>query len=194
MSMDYRQLCVDLFGTDDVAKLEQMAAELKTRNTRNAGRKKKFSPADVRAMEDLLDQGCTIQQVAEQFDTSRQIVSKYLNPKPQEGCTMRIAYMCGHRPCTLIDVDFLRKKVYVRNRTNDLLHRAFGVVESPTWEDFQEFLKSRCFPPTRGNIKAELRALGLTDYDPLQIVEKTQGRTAEDNLWLKFRYFKRKVS
>ena len=50
-------------------------------------------------------------------------------------------------------------------------------------------MKSRCFPVTRGNVKAELRALGLTDYDPLQIVEKTHGRTAEDDLWLKFRYY-----
>ena len=184
MPTDYRKLCVELFGTDDVTKLEQIAAELKTKNTRNAGRKKKFSPADVGAMEKLLAQGCTIQQVAEQFGTSRQIVAKYLNPKLPKGCTMRMTYMCGHRPCTLIDVDFLSEKVYVYNRTDDLLHRAFGVVEDPTWEDFQDFLKSRCFPATRGNVKAELRALGLTDYDPLQIVEKTHGRTAEDDLWL----------
>ena len=189
MPTDYRKLCVDLFGTDDVAKLERIAAELKSKNTRNAGRKKKFSPVDVIAMEKLLAQGCTVQQVAERFGTSRQIVAKYVNPKPKKGCTLRMTYMCGHRPCTLIDVDFLSEKVYVYNRTDDLLHRAFGVVEDPTWADFQEFLKSRCFPAARGNVKAELRALGLTDYDPLQIVEKTHGRTAEDDLWLKFRYY-----
>ena len=79
--------------------------------------------------------------------------------------------------------------VRAASRNNDLLHRAFGVVKDSSWEDFQEFLKSRCFPPTRGNVKEELRALGLTDYDPLQIVEKTHGRTAEDRLWLKFRYY-----
>lgn len=49
-------------------------------------------------------------------------------------------------------------------------------------------MQSRCFPPTRGGLKAELKALGLTDYDPLQILEKTHGRTAEDALWLKFQY------
>ena len=37
MPTDYRKLCADLFGTDDVAKLDQLAAELKTKNTRNAG-------------------------------------------------------------------------------------------------------------------------------------------------------------
>ena len=179
-------------GGEDVkgySKMAKIAAELKTQNARNAGRKKKFTFVDINAMEKLLAQGCTIQQVAEQFGTSRRIVTKYVNPKPNKGCTLRMTYMYGRRPCTVIDVDFLRQKVYIRNRTDDLLHRAFGVLENPSWEDFEEFLKSRCFPPTRGNMKAELQALGLTDYDPIQIVEKTHGRTVEDSLWLKFQYY-----
>lgn len=32
MPTDYRKLCVNLFGTDDVAKLERIATELKTKN------------------------------------------------------------------------------------------------------------------------------------------------------------------
>lgn len=188
MSTNYQQLCANLLGIDGVAKTREVAAQLKTRNIRNTGRKK-FTPADVDAMRRLLAQGCTVQQVAERFDASRSTVSRYLNPKPKKGCTLRITYMYGRRPCTVIDVDFLYQKVYIQNRTDDLLHRAFGVVEDPSWEDFQDFLESRCFPPTRGNVKAELRALGLTDYDPLQIVEKTHGRTAEDSLWLKFQYY-----
>ena len=53
------------------------------------------------------------------------------------------------------------------------------------------FLQDRCFPKTRGNVKTVLTGLGLQDYDPLQIVEKTNGRTAEDDLWLKFHYYGR---
>ena len=34
-----------------------------------------------------------------------------------------------------------------------------------------------------------LKDLQLADYDTLQIVEKTQGRMAEDDLWLKFAYY-----
>lgn len=188
MSTNYQQLCANLFGIDGVAKTREVAAQLKTSAIRNMDRKK-FTPADVDAMKRLLARGCTVQQVAERFDASRSTVSRYLNPKPKKGCTLRMTYMYGRRPCTVIDVDFLHQKVYIQNRTDDLLHRAFGVVEDPCWEDFQEFLKSRCFTPTRGNIKTELRALGLTDYDPLQIVEKTNGHTAEDSLWLKFQYY-----
>lgn len=124
-------------------------------------------------MERLLAQGCTIQQVAEQFGTSRQIVAKYLNPKLPKGCTMRMTYMCGHRPCTLIDVDFLSEKVYVYNRTDDLLHRAFGVVEDPTWEDFQDFEKpllpghpGECQGGTAGAGSHRLRSASNRGEDP----------------------------
>ena len=78
---------------------------------------------------------------------------------------------------------------YRDDRTDDMLHRAFGVVEKPTWEHFEEFLADRCFPETRGNLKAILKELNIGSYDKLQIVEKTKGRTTDDNLWIKFKYY-----
>ena len=99
---------------------------------------------------------------------------------------MRMTLMYQNRPCTAIDVNFLQNKIKIQNYTKDILHRAFGIKEDPTWEDFCVFLQDRCFPKTRGNVKAVLAGLGLQDYDQLQIVEKTNGRTAEDDLWLKF--------
>ena len=48
--------------------------------------------------------------------------------------------------------------------------------------------RSGVFRKHGGHLKDELRALGLDSYDPLQIVEKTNGRTAEDDLWLKIQY------
>jgi len=72
-----------------------------------------------------------------------------------------------------------------------MLRRAFGAIENPSWIDFENFLKERCFPATRGNAKELLKQLGITDYDPMQIVEKTRGRTAEDDMWLKFNYYPR---
>ena len=101
---------------------------------------------------------------------------------------MRMTYMFRRQPCTTIDVDFLRRNIRIQNKTDDILHRAFGTNEQPTWDDFECFLQERCFPKTRGRLKDELRALGLDSYDPLQIVEKTKGRTAEDDLWLKIQY------
>ena len=37
--MDYRKLCVELFGTDDEATLRKIAAEYRKKNTRNSRRR-----------------------------------------------------------------------------------------------------------------------------------------------------------
>lgn len=187
--MDYRNLCLELFGTDDVNELTRIAQTHKLKNPRKAGRKKKFTAEDVQTIRTLIENGMTVNDVAERFKTSRQIIGKYLNEKPADGYTLRITYMYHQHPCTVIDVDFLNQRVIVQNKTKDILHRAFGVVEHPTWDDFELFLKDRCFPATRGDAKAILKDLQLTSYDPLQIVEKTKGRTAEDDMWMKFHYY-----
>ena len=191
MNIDYRKLCIELFGTDDVDELKTIADKIRVKNPRNAGRKKKFTPKDVQKMRDLLESGTTVNDIAKRFQTSRQIIGKYLNDNPAEGYTLRMTYMYKQYPCTVIDVDFLNQKIMIQNKTKDMLRRAFGVIEEPTWKDFNDFLKERCFPATRGNAKEILRQLQLTSYDPLQIVEKTRGRMAEDNMWLKFAYYHR---
>jgi len=190
--MDYRKLCVDLFGTDDVDELTKIARMFKEKNPRNAGRKKKFTQEDIETMRGFIENGMTVNEVAERFHTSRQVVGKYLNEAPDENYTLRMTYMYRQHPCTVIDVDFLNQRVMVQNKTSDILHRAFGVIESPTWDDFELFLRERCFPATRGNVKQLLQGLQLMSYDPLQIVEKTRGRTAEDDMWLKFAYYPEK--
>ena len=187
--MDYHKLCLDLFGTDDVNELERIARAYREKNPRKAGRKKKFTAEDVQAIRSLLENGMTMKQVAERYQTSRQIIGKYLNEKPAKGYTLRITYMYQQHPCTIIDVDFFNQRVMVQNKTKDVLHRAFGVTKAPTWDDFEVFLRERCFPATRGNVKDLLKQLQLTSYDPLQIVEKTRGRTVEDDMWLKFNYY-----
>ena len=192
MKIDYQKLCIDLFGTDDVETLTDIANRVKAKNDRNAGRKKKFVVRDIKEMKTLLQNGMTINEIAQRFDTSRQIISKYLNERPGKDYTLRMTYMYKQFPCTLIDVNFLDRDIRILNKTNDMLRRAFGTIENPGWADFEAFLQERCFPATRGNAKELLKQLGVTDYDPIQIVEKTRGRTAEDDMWLKFNYYPRK--
>ena len=190
-NVDYKAVCQELFGTTDVDELKRLAAQINQKNPRQAGRKKKFKHEDVERMRELRADGVPMQEIADRYGTSRQIVSKYLNQAPEDGYTMRMTLMYQNRPCTAIDVNFLQNKIKIQNYTKDILHRAIGIKEDPTWEDFYVFLQDRCFPKTRGNVKTVLAGLGLQDYDPLQIVEKTNGRTAEDDLWLKFQYYGR---
>lgn len=187
MNTDYRKLCLELFGTDDVKELKNIAK--KANNNRNAGRKRRFDDNDIKNIEKMLESGKTVNYVAEYYGTSRQIINKYVNRPPGEGYTMRMTYMYLQHPCTVIDVDFLNERIVIKNRTDDILHRAFGCVEKPNWQQFEEFLRDRCFPKTRGNLKSLLKQLELDSYDTLQIVEKTKGKTADDNMWIKFNYY-----
>ena len=104
---------------------------------------------------------------------------------PEKRLKMRLWYMYRHVVCTIIDVDVQEREIIVTNYVDNPLYRAFGVNPAPDYEDYEAFLQSRCFPPERDKIKLELEALGIPFYDPLLIIEKTEGRMAEDHFWLK---------
>jgi len=103
---------------------------------------------------------------------------------PEKKYPLRLWYMYKDKKCTLIDVDELNKKVSIRNYVPSIMYRAFGNNDRPGYDDYEEFLKSRCFPESRDKIKIELEALGIPFYDPFMIIEKTEGRMAEDDFWI----------
>ena len=103
---------------------------------------------------------------------------------PEKKLPLRLKYMHQQNLCTLIDVDELRQVVEITNYTTNVMFRAFGVNDTPSYEEFQEFLESRCFPRTRDKMKLVLEDLNLPFFDPLLIIEKTQGRMAEDDFWI----------
>lgn len=83
--------------------------------------------------------------------------------------------------CTLIYADFSDKTLAAENYTDNLVKTAFGKKELPTWEDFTAFLEERCIPRGRSGLREYLEAIGLDEFDPIKIIEKTSGRMAEDN-------------
>lgn len=104
---------------------------------------------------------------------------------PKQNYPMRLWYMNQSEICTIIDVDERLRKVQIYNYTNDYIFRAFGREENPTFEQYEEFLESRCFPRSRDKMKLMLKEMDLPFYEPLMIIEKTGGRMAEDNFWIK---------
>lgn len=104
---------------------------------------------------------------------------------PPNRLKLRLFYMYKNMVCTVIDVDELEHTIEVHNYTDKPLFRAFGVNPAPTYEDYEEFLESRCFPRERDKIKIELKALEIPFYDPIMIIERTQGRMAEDEFWIR---------
>ena len=114
---------------------------------------------------------------------NRQLPEKFMLPKNR--LKLRLYYMYEDSVCTVIDVDEMSRRVEIKNYTDDMLFRAFGKITEPTFDDYEEFLESRCFPKTRDKIKLELEHLGIPFYDPILIIEKTQGRMADDHFWLR---------
>ena len=100
---------------------------------------------------------------------------------PEKQFPLRMYYKYHEEICTLIDADIVQQQIRIKNYTPNLLFRAFGGNETPTYQDFLYFLESRCFPRERDKMKLILRELDLPFYDPLMIIEKTGGRMAEDD-------------
>jgi DNA-binding XRE family transcriptional regulator len=103
---------------------------------------------------------------------------------PQQMYKLRLRYMFRNQLCTIIDVDEKNRRVKIYNFQTELIYRAFGKVEEPTYEQYEEFIESRCIPRNRDKIKLVLRELDLPFYDPMLIIEKTQGKMVDDEFWI----------
>lgn len=104
---------------------------------------------------------------------------------PEKKMPIRLWYMHNQTVCTIIDVNEMKKEIKVTNFTDNLMFRAFGIEEEPDYQMYQEFLESRCFPRSRDKLKLVLKDLDLPFYDPFMIIEKTEGRMAEDDFWIR---------
>ena len=90
----------------------------------------------------------------------------------------------GDTLCAKIAADETAQQVCLENLVTDYLKFPFGNNQFPSWEDYLHFLEDRCIPRSRVGLREYLEAIGVDRYAPLEIIQKTQGRMAEDDLWL----------
>ena len=182
MPIDYQQQIKEILGTSDLDELRKLAKMLKINNPnpRNAGRKAQLTPDQTVEVLELHRKGIGNTEIAKQFGVSRQTIYKYIYNAEHFSKN----FMNGQQLCTVIDIDFKHEVVRMKNYTDRIPLRAFGVVENPSWADFEEFLKERCLPASRAGLKGILREMDVPFYDPLLIIEKTNGRMAGDNQWV----------
>ena len=100
-----------------------------------------------------------------------------------------IKYYDRKKLCTTIYADKTSGELRIENHTDDFISTAFGKNELPDWNDLESFLEDRCIPQKRAGLDHYLESIGLLEYDPWQIVAKTQGRMAEDEQWLEVTRF-----
>ena len=49
-----------------------------------------------------------------------------------------------------------------------------------------EILRSRCIDEGRSDVGRVLKAMGLNEYNPLEIVRRTHGVSYNDYIWIRF--------
>ena len=106
------------------------------------------------------------------------------NQKSQEHSVKVLKFYDKEQLCSTIYMDFTTRSLQVENHCDNLTKTAFGKNKLPVWEDLMSFLEERCIPQGRAGLREYLESHGLQEYDPWQIIKKTQGRMAEDQQWL----------
>lgn len=86
----------------------------------------------------------------------------------------------------LAHVKLTNNGVQFENFCDDPVFLPFGIKEKASLNDLYEFFEDRCFPRTRGNCDEVLESMGLTKYDPYEIVKRTNGFMYDSLCWIKF--------
>ena len=73
--------------------------------------------------------------------------------------------------------------VTLEKYSDDLIDKQFP-TDTPTIEEIYEWIEERCFPKSRANRDELLKAMGLSLYEPLEIVKITHGLLHEDYTWI----------
>ena len=194
---NFEEQIQEIFGTTDIEWLRVISenarryscmAEEQALKKHASGRKNSFTQPQIAEILALQDQGEKIASIARKYQVSRQTIYSQIkrayNFSDDPDVKMRMNFMNHDDLCTTIDIDFRHEKIKIKNYTDQIIFRAFGVVTDPDWADFEYFLEERCFPRTRDHRKDILREMGLPFYDPLLIIEKTQGRMSDDHQWI----------
>ena len=90
----------------------------------------------------------------------------------------------GDDLCSVICADLTDQTVKHEDYTNDYVKTPFGNNKNPDFSDFENFLEERCIPKSRAGIREYLDVLNLDSYEPLEIIKKTKGVMAEDQIHL----------
>lgn len=133
-----------------------------------------------------LDREVRIDFDGEKITVSKRVsVDEFIEIKLHKGHHIAVLdFFDGSALCTRIAADFTDVTIAAENTDCPVIKTAFGKKPFPNWDDFNEFLESRCVPRGRAGLREYLEALGLDEYDPLEIIKITHGRMAEDDQWI----------
>lgn len=113
-------------------------------------------------------------------------VDEFVSAKRELGhALVKLLYFDREELCTTIIADNTERVLCIENHTDRVIKTAFGNNLVPTWEDLRHFLEERCIPRARAGLREYLETIGVEEYDPMEIIKKTEGRMAEDEQWIR---------
>ena len=135
----------------------------------------------------LYQQGNSMRQTAQKAGVSLGTVSNVID-EAKKSSRIVYVYMDRKKPATLLDIYPAINRLEIWNFTDDLISRAFGSREKPSWQEYEQFLEDRCMPRTRYGIKkgrvygdgqwlARMDQKGIDQIDC--ILKKTSKKTKE---------------
>ncbi len=86
----------------------------------------------------------------------------------------------GTKHTSTIKVDFKTKKVEVEHFTDKKPICAFHGKTDVTFTMWETMIEGRVIPKTQVDAEAKMAAIGITEYDPYKIIEKTHGQMVHD--------------
>ena len=141
---------------------ERVSLELEQLKTEQKPQKQKGRPPVKREVKERIlaryRKRDTMRVISKEEGIALSTVQKIIKEASEQS---RIVYVYADKeiPTTIIDASALTQRVEIENLTDDMLSRAFGIQEHPSWEDYETFLETRCMPRTRYGIKEELHRL-----------------------------------
>lgn len=79
-----------------------------------------------------------------------------------------------------IVADMTEHSLRVHDEDVELIKTAFGENRLPSWDGLEHFLEELCVPRERSGIREYLGAIGVLEYEPLEIIRKTRDCMAEN--------------
>lgn len=98
---------------------------------------------------------------------------------------LNFEYLMEDEVMSKVSVNFDTGEIDVENYTDLLMFTVFGLREH-TVDVLNDFFEDRCFSRHRPDVNILLDLIGLKQYNPLDIVKVTHGRTTHDTLWIRF--------
>ena len=76
--------------------------------------------------------------------------------------------------------------VFIHKFTNNIIKQFFYAYDKMNLSQLSELMETRCWERERRDIGTILRRLGIQEYDPIEIVQKTFGVSYNDSIWFNF--------